>query len=89
MSTTTTFVRSAVQPDIAYAPDFAKYQARTKKRLANENIHEQSLPAGFPTKLEGEFVWDGDSVVGSYEWIHELSDVEIAEIEKALQDFKC
>lgn len=86
---TTTLSRPAVQPDIAYAPDLAKYQARTKKRLANEKLHEQSLPAGFPTKLEGDFVWDGDSVQGTYEWVHELTDVEVAEVEDALQHFKC
>ncbi|KAE9963103.1 hypothetical protein BLS_009689 [Venturia inaequalis] len=87
-TTTTTLSHPAIQPDIAYAPDFAKYQARTKKRLASENLHEQTLPAGFPTKLEGDFVWDGDSIQGTYEWVHELTDTEIAEIEDALQHFK-
>lgn len=89
MSTTTTLSRPAAQPDIAYAPDFAKYQARTKKQLASGNSHEQSLPTGFPTKLEGDFVWDGDSIQKTYEWVHELTDVEIAEVEDALQHFKC
>lgn len=86
---TVTLSHQAVQPDIAYAPDFTKYQARTKKRLASEKLHEQSLPAGFPTKLEGDFVWDGDSVKEAYEWVHKLTDIEIAEIEDALKHFKC
>ncbi|TLD25728.1 Clavaminate synthase-like protein [Venturia nashicola] len=85
---TTTLSHKAVQPDISYAPDFAKYQARTKKRLANEKLHEQSLPPGFPTKLEGDFVWDGDSIQGTYEWVHKLSHVELAEVEDALRYFK-
>jgi bacteriocin-like protein len=87
--TATALSRSAVQPDIAYAPDFAKYEARTKKRLATEKLEKQTLPAGFPSRLESDFVWDGDSVKGTYEWVHELNDKELAEIEGALEHFKC
>lgn len=86
---TATLFPSAVQPDIAYAPDFAKYQARTKKRLATEKLEKQGLPAGFPSQLKSDFVWDGDSVKRTYEWIHELSVAEVAEIESALKHFKC
>jgi hypothetical protein len=86
---TATVSLSAVQPDIAYAPDFDKYQARTKRRLAREKL-EKALPAGFPSKLEGDFVWDGDSVIhGTYEWVYQLKENEIVEIEVALQHFKC
>ena len=79
----------AIQPDISYAPDFAKYRARTKKRWANEKLEKQTLPAGFPPRLESDFVWDGDSVKGTYEWIYELNDKEVTEIELALEHFKC
>jgi hypothetical protein len=84
-----TLLTSAVQPDIAYAPDFGKYQARTKKRLATEKLQDQTLPAEFPSRLTGDFVWDGDTVKGAYEWVHELNHAEVAEIESALEHFKC
>ncbi|KAF2812986.1 Clavaminate synthase-like protein [Mytilinidion resinicola] len=72
------------QPDITYTPDFDKYKARTQRRLATEKL-EQTLPPGFPSKLESEFVWDGDSIKESgYNWVYELSAEEIAEIEAAL-----
>jgi hypothetical protein len=86
---TATLSPSAVQPDIAYAPDFAKYQARTEKRLATEKLEDQVLPAGFPSQLKSDFVWDGDSVKRNYQWIHELSVADVAEIEYALNHFKC
>jgi hypothetical protein len=75
-------------PDIAYTPDWEKYQARTKKRLATENL-AQTLPAGFPSKLKSDFVWDGESIKGKYDWVYELNANDITEVEDALQYFKC
>jgi hypothetical protein len=75
-------------PDIAYTPDWEKYQARTKKRLATEKL-AQSLPAGFPSQLKSDFVWDGESIKEKYDWVYELNENDIAEVEDALQYFKC
>lgn len=77
------------QPDIAYTPDFEKYRARTKRRFATEDLKDQALPAGFPEKLEGDFVWEGENVAKAYDWIYVLNEAEISEIEEALKHFKC
>lgn len=77
------------QPDIAYTPDVEKYRSRTKRRLATEKLDDQTLPAGFPAKLQGDFVWEGKTVANDYDWIYELSGTEISEIEEALEHFKC
>ncbi len=86
---TATVSLPAAQPDISYTPDFGKYQARTKRRLATEKLDLQPLPPGFPSKLESDFVWDGESVIGKYDWVYTLSGNEIAELEEALAYFKC
>lgn len=87
MSTTET-ITVAKQPDIQYAPDYAKYQARTARRLATETL-PKDLPAGFPKELESDLVWEGSKLAGNYNWTYELNAAEIEEIEKALQHFQC
>ncbi|CAG8956683.1 hypothetical protein HYFRA_00012227 [Hymenoscyphus fraxineus] len=76
------------KPDISYAPDFEKYQARTKRRLESENLSAVTLPEGFPRKLESEFVWEGKELEGRYEWIYELSEVQVEEVERGLEYFQ-
>lgn len=76
------------QPDISYAPNYEKYLARAKRRLENERLQD-SLPPGFPQKLDCELVWEGKDIVEKYDWVYELSPVEIDEIEHGLQHFKC
>lgn len=76
------------QPDIQYAPDYAKYQARTARRLATETL-PTGLPAGFPKELKSDLVWEGSELAGSYDWTYELKPAEVEEIEKALQHFQC
>ncbi|QKX63827.1 uncharacterized protein TRUGW13939_10998 [Talaromyces rugulosus] len=75
------------QPDIQYAPDHAKYQARTARRLATEAL-SAGLPAGFPKELKSDLVWEGSELTGSYDWTYELKPAEVEEIEKALQHFQ-
>lgn len=77
------------KPDISYAPDLAKYQARTKRRLENERLDLVTLPDGFPKKLESSFVWEGDGLEESYQWVYELSKEQVEEIERGLVHFKC
>lgn len=76
------------QPDISYTPDYQKYLDRTKRRKQNEQL-EKFLPPGFPEKLESDLVWDGDKILGEYDWAYELSSADIEEIDRALQHFKC
>ncbi|KAK2772041.1 hypothetical protein FQN52_002219 [Onygenales sp. PD_12] len=79
--------RYGTQPDIAYAPDFEKYQARTKRRLATEKI-DSSLPPGFPKKLVSDLVWEGGNIEETYQWVYELNESQVGEIETALANFK-
>jgi len=76
------------QPDIDYAPDYAKYVARTQKRIETENL-PTALPPGFPTKLESDLVWEGKDIAKDLSWSYELNDEEVEEIEQALAHFKC
>ena len=76
------------QPDIEYAPNFAKYQARTARRLAEENL-QKALPEGFPERLTGDLVWAGETLTDTYDWTYVLSEEQLEEIEVALRHFKC
>lgn len=75
------------QPDIGYAPDRDKYFARVKRRLANEKL-DQSLPTGFPKRLDSDLVWDNTDIASRYDWVYELTISDLDEIEAALQHFK-
>ena len=76
------------QPDIDYTPNLDKYFARTKRRAQTEKL-EQSLPPGFPRRLESKLVWDGSDIGSKYNWTYELNEDEVKEIEAALTHFKC
>jgi hypothetical protein len=78
---------ATVQPDISYAPDHDKYLARTRHRLRTEQL-PGTVPEGFPKKLVSDFVWEGNDLVGKYDWVYELSQAEVREIEDALKHFK-
>lgn len=78
----------AQQPDIAYAPDLAKYQARSKYLAANELQRPSEVPAGFPKRLVSDLVWEGKDLAKDYEWVHELTTDEIREVQDALAHFK-
>lgn len=76
------------QPDIGYTPDHNKYLERVKRRLATEQL-DQTLPSGFPQKLESDLVWDNTDVTARYkDWTYELSASDVEELESALQHFK-
>ena len=83
--------QSSVQPDISYYPDFAKYQARTERRLQSETI-DKTLPAGFPQKLKSSLVWEGQDFKhteeGKEDWIYRLNHEQLDEIDVALAYFK-
>ncbi|KAF4980433.1 hypothetical protein FZEAL_3549 [Fusarium zealandicum] len=92
MSTTTTTIAPAAlsppgQPDITYAPDYQKYQARQNRRLQAGNL-PSAVPEGFPTQLAGDLVWDGETVAQSYDWAYVLSQDHLSEIDLALKHFK-
>ncbi|EGX89135.1 taurine catabolism dioxygenase [Cordyceps militaris CM01] len=75
------------QPDIAYAPNWDAYQARTRRRVEDENL-SNTLPAGFPANIASALVWDGATVSDTYQWWYRLTESDIAEINSALKHFK-
>ncbi|RYP14359.1 hypothetical protein DL765_006404 [Monosporascus sp. GIB2] len=89
----TTFVTPAAvpppgQPDISYAPDFTKYQARASRRLKAGNL-PQDLPPGFPKELKGDLVWDGQTLAETHNWMYSLAPDQLAEVDRAVAHFKC
>ncbi|KAL1988656.1 hypothetical protein VTN96DRAFT_8356 [Rasamsonia emersonii] len=83
----TAVITAPQQPDIEYAPNVEKWRARTQRRLQTETLTKE-LPPGFPKKLVSDLVWEGDEIKGRYNWIYELNEAELNEIENALEHFK-
>ena len=77
------------QPDISYAPDPDKYQARQKARLQTEAVKHASLPSGFPQRLISDLAWEGDRLADTYDWTYVLNEDEVQELEDALRHFRC
>lgn len=75
------------QPDIAYTPNWDTYQSRVERHVKDEK-RSQDLPQGFPTKLESDLVWDGQTVSDKYQWWYKLDEADIEEINHALKHFK-
>ncbi|KAH7072658.1 hypothetical protein BKA63DRAFT_48091 [Paraphoma chrysanthemicola] len=75
------------QPDIGYKPDYDKYLARVKSRLATEQLNS-TLPDGFPAQLHSDLVWDNSDIASRYSWAYELSTEDVEELVSALQHFK-
>jgi hypothetical protein len=76
------------QPDISYAPDFAKWQARAARRVQAGGL-PRAVPEGFPEQLTGDLVWEGETVGERYDWIYVLSAAQLDEIDSALKHFNC
>lgn len=76
------------QPDIEYAPDYAKFQARSERRIKDETL-PTSVPEGFPDQLQGDMVWDGEKLAESYDWTYVLTGDQLTEIDEALKHFQC
>lgn len=92
-STTVTWVTPAAQPppgqpDINYAPDYDKWQARAARRLAEGGLPTK-VPEGFPEQLTGDVVWEGATLAETYDWTYVLSEEQLAEIDQAVAHFTC
>ncbi|KAJ5612642.1 hypothetical protein N7510_005836 [Penicillium lagena] len=86
MSAVQTIIKPA-QPEIQYHPNLEQYQARTRLRKETESL-QTTLPAGFPQKLVSPLVWEGKEVEKRSDWIYQLSDAQLDEIDAALKSFK-
>lgn len=76
------------QPDIQYAPDYDRYQARGVRRMQTEQL-PTSVPEPFPDQLEGSMVWEGETLAQTYDWTYVLGEDQLAEIDEAVRHFKC
>jgi hypothetical protein len=76
------------QPDIAYHPDWEKYQARVARRTQTETL-TKDLPEGFPKELKGDLVWEGETIAQEYNWTYTFSAEQLEDVDKALAHFKC
>ncbi|KAI0196420.1 TfdA family taurine catabolism dioxygenase TauD [Astrocystis sublimbata] len=85
--TSTALTAPPGQPDIEYHPNVEKWQARTARRLKEENL-PKTLPEGFPAQLIGDLVWEGQSVADSYNWTFHFTPEHLAEINKAVAHFQ-
>jgi hypothetical protein len=75
--------------DISYEVDEAAFRRRSAARLAERGL-ATSVPAGWPTKLEGPLVWTAADFNEADEsaYVYSLTDEDKEEISKALEDFK-
>ena len=77
------------QPDITYTPDRDKYILRGKKRALELTEQDKRLPAGFPNQLGSPLVWDGQNLAQRFNWTYKLTELDVKEIDAALNHFKC
>ncbi|CCF38092.1 TfdA family Taurine catabolism dioxygenase TauD [Colletotrichum higginsianum] len=75
------------QPEINYAPDYDKWQARVARRLSQGNLHTK-LPDGFPSQLTGPMVWEGETLAETYDWTYVLNAEQLAEVDRAVAHFQ-
>lgn len=75
------------QPDIAYVPDLENYQARSRRRLHDEQL-DKTLPPGFPYRVDSKLAWKGATVHEEYNWAYHLTLADLEEVEAALAHFK-
>jgi hypothetical protein len=79
----------ATQPDIEYHPNELKWKARTARRLVEDpTLLTQPLPDGFPQKLISPLVWEGKDWKDESQWVYNLSQEQLEEIDQALRHFK-
>ena len=77
------------QPDIAYHPDEAKWRARTARRLTEDpTLPTQPLPEGFPQRVDNPIVWEGKDFIDEDQWIVNLTENQLHEIDGALRHFQ-
>ncbi|KAL4921861.1 hypothetical protein BDW62DRAFT_218502 [Aspergillus aurantiobrunneus] len=92
MSTTVTGVTPPaeappLQPDINYAPDYDKWQARAARRVAAGGLPSK-VPEGLPEQLAGDMVWEGETLAETYDWTYVFSSEQLVEIDQALAHFQ-
>ncbi|KAK1987605.1 TfdA family taurine catabolism dioxygenase TauD [Colletotrichum cereale] len=83
----TVTVARPVQPDIQYAPDYQKFQARVARRSQEPGL-PKTLPEGLPAQLKSDMVWEGATLASEHDWIYVLTPGQLDELDAALAHFK-
>jgi hypothetical protein len=77
------------RPSIAFQPNWTDYLARANRLAAQRSPSEiHVLPEGFPKAITGARAWSGQDVSGLEDFVIQLTDAHIAEIESGLKYFK-
>jgi len=76
------------QPEINYTPEYANWQARKNRRLAEGGLPKK-VPEGFPDRLTGDVAWEGATLAETYDWTFVLNAEQLAEIDQAVAHFRC
>ncbi|KAK1725131.1 TfdA family taurine catabolism dioxygenase TauD [Colletotrichum acutatum] len=76
-----------VQPDIQYAPNYQKFQARTARRVQEPGL-PTSLPKSLPQKFTSDMVWEGATLANEYNWTYALTTEQLDELDAALAHFR-
>ncbi|KAK2053334.1 TfdA family taurine catabolism dioxygenase TauD [Colletotrichum caudatum] len=84
---TTVTVARPVQPDIQYAPNYQKFQARVARRIQEPGL-PKTLPEGLPAELKNDMVWNGATLASEYDWTYILTPDQLDELDAALAHFK-
>lgn len=84
----TVTIARPVQPDIQYAPDRVKWQARVASRIQDRDLLK-ALPEGLPAQFKSDLVWEGSTLANDYDWTYVLSTEQLDELDAALAHFKC
>lgn len=74
--------------DISYTVDEKKYRDRAAARVRAGGL-PPSVPAGWPTELQGPLVWSVDDFEKEEEYVYNLTEADKTEILEALAIFKC
>ncbi|KAK5449836.1 hypothetical protein LTS15_008408 [Exophiala xenobiotica] len=72
---------------IGYDVDEKAFRQRSEIRLATGGLPD-TVPEGWPQKLEGALVWNKDHFQDEAEYVYYLTDADKADIRGALEYFK-
>lgn len=75
-------------PEIEWNPSFATFQSRVEMLSKLQLPRPQSVPSGFPEKIEAPWAWDGAEHQQCGDYVLQLEKSDIGEIENALKHFK-
>lgn len=77
-----------VAPDIEWYPSYHTFQKRVNRLAARRGGHPTALPKGFPEAIHAPRVWSGLDFVNDENFVVQLTELNILEIENGLTHFK-